>query len=189
VSLSTCQCTISSIAKTRSSLPLPCTTQHRFADRPEIYKSFLQILSDFKKKTETECTSTDISDVYELVAKLFQNESDLLREFTQFLPPAAAPAEPKPRKKTSQKPVCLRCSLYFVILIVEMLTCQPFSLFLSFFVCAGVLVFASRLLVLRRAVKKMAATNQLTMIVAVMTMTCHSSARQRTISMNESTKI
>ena len=75
----------------------------RFADRPEIYKSFLQILSDFKKKTEKECTSNDICDVYDLDANLFQTDRDLLSEFTQFLRPAAAPAEPRPRKRSGQK--------------------------------------------------------------------------------------
>lgn len=78
----------------------------RFADRPEIYKAFLQILSDFKKKTDKECTSNDINDVYSQVANLFQNESDLLGEFTQFLPPAATVVVPEslPPMARKQKP-------------------------------------------------------------------------------------
>jgi paired amphipathic helix protein Sin3a len=52
----------------------------RFSQQPSIYKAFLEILHLYHKG------SHNIRDVYTQVAKLFQNHTDLLEEFTQFLP-------------------------------------------------------------------------------------------------------
>lgn len=70
--------------------------KNRFQGQPEIYKQFLDILHTYQKEqksikdgnaphgqkflTETE--------VFAQVAKLFQNQEDLLQEFSQFLPDA-----------------------------------------------------------------------------------------------------
>ena len=52
----------------------------RFADQPETYKQFLEILHAFHREQHT------IKEVYGQVAQLFKDHSDLLDEFTQFLP-------------------------------------------------------------------------------------------------------
>jgi paired amphipathic helix protein Sin3a len=55
-----------------------------------VYKQFLEILHTYQKeqKTTKENTSLTESAVYQQVAKLFQNQTDLLQEFGQFLPDA-----------------------------------------------------------------------------------------------------
>ena len=52
----------------------------RFAKQPETYKAFLEILHTYQKEQKT------IKEVYEQVSTLFKNHSDLLGEFSQFLP-------------------------------------------------------------------------------------------------------
>jgi paired amphipathic helix protein Sin3a len=63
----------------------------RFALHPSIYKAFLEILHLYHKG------SHNIRDVYNQVAKLFQNHPDLLEEFTQFLPDTSGSVEAKVR--------------------------------------------------------------------------------------------
>jgi histone deacetylase complex regulatory component SIN3 len=52
----------------------------RFANQPEIYKSFLEILHTYQKEQKT------IREVYDQVSSLFKDHVDLLGEFSQFLP-------------------------------------------------------------------------------------------------------
>ena len=52
----------------------------RFANQTHVYKTFLDILHTYHKEQRT------ITDVYDQVMKLFEGHSDLLDEFTQFLP-------------------------------------------------------------------------------------------------------
>eukprot|EP01135_Chromosphaera_perkinsii_P004375 Nk52_evm26s279 gene=Nk52_evmTU26s279 len=58
----------------------------RFAQQPEIYKAFLEILHTYQKEARS------IKEVYAQVATLFRSHSDLLEEFSQFLPEAAPQA-------------------------------------------------------------------------------------------------
>lgn len=52
----------------------------RFANQPDIYKQFLEILQTYQREQKP------ISDVYEQVTLLFSNSPDLLDDFKQFLP-------------------------------------------------------------------------------------------------------
>ena len=52
----------------------------RFAKQPETYKAFLEILHTYQKEQKT------IKEVYEQVSHLFKSHTDLLSEFSQFLP-------------------------------------------------------------------------------------------------------
>lgn len=52
----------------------------RFESQPEIYKAFLRILHTYHEEQHT------IKDVYDQVASLFRNHTDLLAEFKDFLP-------------------------------------------------------------------------------------------------------
>lgn len=63
----------------------------RFEAQPDVYKQFLRILHTFHEEHNT------ISNVYEQVAVLFKNHSDLLREFKQFLPDTTQ-SEPRPQR-------------------------------------------------------------------------------------------
>lgn len=58
--------------------------QNRFAQQPEIYKQFLEILQTYQKE------SKPIQDVYAQVTQLFISAPDLLEDFKQFLPESAA---------------------------------------------------------------------------------------------------
>mmetsp|Transcript_29391 Transcript_29391/g.90951 ORF Transcript_29391/g.90951 Transcript_29391/m.90951 type:complete len:684 (-) Transcript_29391:996-3047(-) len=58
------------------------TIKKRFAHEPETYKAFLEILHTYQKEQRS------IKDVLEQVSQLFADHSDLLREFTYFLPDA-----------------------------------------------------------------------------------------------------
>lgn len=65
--------------------------KYRFSDQPHVYKQFLEILHAFHREQHT------IKEVYEQVAKLFKTHSDLLEEFTQFLP------DPIPKERASNR--------------------------------------------------------------------------------------
>ena len=52
----------------------------RFAGDERVYKAFLEILNQYRKGQQS------IGQVYERVSILFQDQSDLLEEFTYFLP-------------------------------------------------------------------------------------------------------
>ncbi|XP_078481082.1 paired amphipathic helix protein Sin3a isoform X1 [Ciona intestinalis] len=69
--------------------------KNRFQGQPDIYKAFLEILHKYQKEQRNVKDSNGSyvpllseSEVYAQVARLFQNDSDLLREFGQFLPDA-----------------------------------------------------------------------------------------------------
>ncbi|KAM7309648.1 transcription elongation factor SPT6 [Ixodes scapularis] len=66
--------------------------KNRFQGQPDIYKQFLEILHTYQKEQrnlkETGGKPLTESEVYAQVAKLFQNQEDLLQEFGQFLPDA-----------------------------------------------------------------------------------------------------
>lgn len=52
----------------------------RFANQPDIYKQFLEILQTYQREQKP------IGEVYEQVTRLFSNSPDLLNDFKQFLP-------------------------------------------------------------------------------------------------------
>ncbi|KAK8627341.1 hypothetical protein V6N13_134954 [Hibiscus sabdariffa] len=58
----------------------------RFQGNDHVYKSFLDILNLYRKENKS------INEVYQEVAALFQDHSDLLSEFTHFLPDNSATA-------------------------------------------------------------------------------------------------
>ncbi|ELT88117.1 hypothetical protein CAPTEDRAFT_177539 [Capitella teleta] len=70
--------------------------KNRFQGQPDIYKSFLEILHTYQKEQRNikegmlspSCKPLTETEVYSQVAKLFQNQEDLLSEFGQFLPDA-----------------------------------------------------------------------------------------------------
>lgn len=69
--------------------------KNRFAGQPDVYKQFLEILHTYQKdqraiKEGHQPTGRYLteSEVFAQVAKLFQNQEDLLNEFSQFLPEA-----------------------------------------------------------------------------------------------------
>ncbi|KAJ8947934.1 hypothetical protein NQ314_008527 [Rhamnusium bicolor] len=73
--------------------------KNRFQGQPEKYKRFLEILHTYQKEQRTLKESSSIGsggkhlteqEVYSQVAKLFENQSDLLAEFGQFLPDATS---------------------------------------------------------------------------------------------------
>lgn len=58
--------------------------ENRFAQQPDIYKQFLEILQTYQRE------SKPIQDVYAQVTRLFESATDLLEDFKQFLPESAA---------------------------------------------------------------------------------------------------
>ncbi|KAJ4960471.1 hypothetical protein NE237_020381 [Protea cynaroides] len=58
----------------------------RFQNDDHVYKSFLDILNMYRKENKS------ITEVYQEVAALFRDHSDLLEEFTHFLPDSSATA-------------------------------------------------------------------------------------------------
>src|SRR6195952_2114126 len=64
-----------------------CAQQNRFSAQPDIYKQLLEILQTYQRE------SKPIGDVYSQVTKLFETAPDLLEDFKQFLPEAAAHAK------------------------------------------------------------------------------------------------
>ncbi|ODV95612.1 hypothetical protein PACTADRAFT_50307 [Pachysolen tannophilus NRRL Y-2460] len=56
----------------------------RFANQPDIYKHFLEILQTYQREQKP------IGEVYQQVTVLFQNAPDLLDDFKQFLPDTSA---------------------------------------------------------------------------------------------------
>jgi histone deacetylase complex regulatory component SIN3 len=81
--------------------------KHRFTNQPDTYKTFLEILHTYQKEQKT------ITEVYQQVASLFRAHSDLLEEFSQFLPEAAPTAKEyhatekkKAARQSQAKQVC-----------------------------------------------------------------------------------
>lgn len=67
--------------------------QNRFAQHPDIYKQFLEILQTYQRE------SKPIQDVYGQVTRLFGTAPDLLEDFKQFLPESAAHARAAERAR------------------------------------------------------------------------------------------
>ena len=70
--------------------------KNRFAGQPDVYKQFLEILHTYQKDQKAIKEGHQPSgrylteaEVFGQVAKLFQNQEDLLNEFSQFLPEAS----------------------------------------------------------------------------------------------------
>ena len=80
-----------------SSPRLTFTTQNRFAQQPDIYKQFLEILQTYQRE------SKPIQDVYAQVTKLFESAPDLLEDFKQFLPESAAHAKAQQQRLMGQE--------------------------------------------------------------------------------------
>lgn len=70
--------------------------QNRFAQQPEIYKQFLEILQTYQRE------SKPIQDVYAQVTQLFINAEDLLEDFKQFLPESAAAGKAQAARMNQQ---------------------------------------------------------------------------------------
>lgn len=88
--------------------------QNRFQGQPEKYKRFLEILHTYQKEQRTLKETSQgpgsgkhltEQEVYSQVAKLFENQSDLLAEFGQFLPDATSHIPPPPLSDHSQSVV------------------------------------------------------------------------------------
>ncbi|KPM05974.1 paired amphipathic helix protein Sin3a-like protein [Sarcoptes scabiei] len=63
--------------------------KNRFLEQPEIYKQFLDILQSYQKEQDNSGQKIlTESEVFSKVSKLFENQPDLLQEFSQFLPDA-----------------------------------------------------------------------------------------------------
>ena len=82
--------------------------KNRFADQPDVYKQFLEILHTYQKdqraiKEGHQPTGRYLTEaeVFSQVAKLFQNQEDLLNEFSQFLPEATNDSLMPPTIKTN----------------------------------------------------------------------------------------
>eukprot|EP00005_Dracoamoeba_jomungandri_P004864 CAMPEP_0174252262 /NCGR_PEP_ID=MMETSP0439-20130205/1801_1 /TAXON_ID=0 /ORGANISM="Stereomyxa ramosa, Strain Chinc5" /LENGTH=1190 /DNA_ID=CAMNT_0015332775 /DNA_START=101 /DNA_END=3673 /DNA_ORIENTATION=+ len=69
--------------------------KERFQNSPQIYRSFLEILHAFHREQH------GIRDVYEQVSELFKDHTDLLEEFSQFLPDTS-PAQAGTTKKSGR---------------------------------------------------------------------------------------
>ncbi|KAJ3372348.1 Transcriptional regulatory protein sin3 [Kappamyces sp. JEL0680] len=70
----------------------------RFANQPETYRYFLEILQTYQKEDKP------IKEVYAQVQYLFAGAPDLLEEFKQFLPDTSAGAHAVPNAPTVKKP-------------------------------------------------------------------------------------
>jgi paired amphipathic helix protein Sin3a len=70
--------------------------KNRFAQQPDIYKQFLEILQTYQRE------SRPIGDVYSQVTRLFETAPDLLEDFKQFLPESAAHANAMHRPREEQ---------------------------------------------------------------------------------------
>ncbi|EER28429.1 Paired amphipathic helix repeat family protein [Coccidioides posadasii C735 delta SOWgp] len=73
--------------------------KNRFADSPEIYKQFLEILQTYQRE------SKPIQDVYAQVTVLFNSAPDLLEDFKQFLPESAAQAKVQGQGRQDEVPI------------------------------------------------------------------------------------
>lgn len=62
-----------------------------------MYKSFLEILNQYRRGQKT------IKEVYDQVSRLFHDQTDLLEEFTNFLPDSQAPAAPAKNQRKGAK--------------------------------------------------------------------------------------
>jgi paired amphipathic helix protein Sin3a len=70
----------------------------RFANQPDIYKQFLEILQTYQREQKP------IGEVYEQVTVLFANSPDLLDDFKQFLPDTSSQVYQQQQQQFGQKP-------------------------------------------------------------------------------------
>ena len=81
----------------------------RAQNNEKVYKTFLEILNLYRKEEKS------IAEVYEEVAQLFRHHSDLLNEFTHFLPDSSPPhqararARPPAHRRRSPRGLILWC--------------------------------------------------------------------------------
>ncbi|KAF1989574.1 hypothetical protein K402DRAFT_390535 [Aulographum hederae CBS 113979] len=75
--------------------------KNRFANQPDIYKQFLEILQTYQRE------SKPIGDVYSQVTILFITAPDLLEDFKQFLPESAANAKAQQAARAAQESTVL----------------------------------------------------------------------------------
>ncbi|XP_022816807.1 paired amphipathic helix protein Sin3b [Spodoptera litura] len=80
----------------------------RFSRQPDKYKRFLEILHAYQRghreTKEPQAKQQTEQEVYAQVAKLFENQDDLLAEFGQFLPDAKAVTKPVPESRERHYP-------------------------------------------------------------------------------------
>ncbi|KAJ8707258.1 hypothetical protein PYW08_011392 [Mythimna loreyi] len=80
----------------------------RFSRQPDKYKRFLEILHAYQRghreMKEPQAKLQTEAEVYSQVAKLFENQDDLLAEFGQFLPDAKAVTKPPPDARERHYP-------------------------------------------------------------------------------------
>ncbi|XP_050558448.1 paired amphipathic helix protein Sin3b isoform X2 [Spodoptera frugiperda] len=80
----------------------------RFSRQPDKYKRFLEILHAYQRghreMKEPQAKQQTEQEVYSQVAKLFENQDDLLAEFGQFLPDAKAVTKPAPESRERHYP-------------------------------------------------------------------------------------
>ncbi|CAH2237871.1 jg4886 [Pararge aegeria aegeria] len=80
----------------------------RFSRQPDKYKRFLEILHAYQRGhrdvKEPQAKQQTEQEVYSQVAKLFENQDDLLAEFGQFLPDAKAVTKPTHMPHTRSPP-------------------------------------------------------------------------------------
>lgn len=69
--------------------------KNRFAEQPDIYKHFLEILQTYQREQKP------INEVYAQVTVLFQNAPDLLDDFKKFLPDSSPPANRQQQQQSS----------------------------------------------------------------------------------------
>lgn len=72
--------------------------KNRFADQPDIYKHFLEILQTYQREQKP------INEVYAQVTVLFQNAPDLLDDFKKFLPDSSATISRQQQQSPLQQP-------------------------------------------------------------------------------------
>lgn len=78
----------------------------RFESTPDTYKSFLSILQDFSREKIT------TQEIYDKVSNLFQDHSDLLDDFSHFLPESATNNEmPLSQTQVRTRPVRTRAAV------------------------------------------------------------------------------
>lgn len=82
--------------------------KRRFVNDPNTYKAFLDILHTYQKQQRS------IKDVLEKVSHLFKDHSDLLEDFTYFLPDAVQPQVEQILRQNKVRSVAWRATDPFV---------------------------------------------------------------------------
>ncbi|KAK5960695.1 transcriptional regulator SIN3 PWA37_002129 [Arxiozyma heterogenica] len=71
--------------------------KNRFANQPEVYKNFLEILQTYQREQKP------IDEVYSQVTLLFRNAPDLLEDFKKFLPDSTVSDQPSQPQVSQQQ--------------------------------------------------------------------------------------